>query len=216
MEKPFSPQARANFPLRPGAAIFPLFASGLSARNAILSGLALLSLAMPAALAHTVAVPLGQTLTKPSTSNSTAKSKSTAAFGRDTEAQMRPGIVTDLTASAQESEAPKYSTQWAIYRLGNGTGFRTIGTILRTLGTMDRAGTHEATTVELHLVTENQTVVTRITIAGASTPFDVITDEAPRRVVVVAGAKRLKDPNALERPEAPSGQRLKAHPGNQL
>jgi len=73
--------------------------------------------------------------------------------------------------------APQFTNKYAIYRLGNNKGFRTIGEIEQDLDLFRMP-------VELSVETEGKTETKKIEVVGASTPFSVDTFGRPRRIII--------------------------------
>jgi hypothetical protein len=73
--------------------------------------------------------------------------------------------------------APQFTDKFAVYRLGNNKGFRTIGEIDQDLDLFRMP-------VELSIETEGKTETQKIQVAGSSTPFVVDTFGRPRHISI--------------------------------
>jgi predicted negative regulator of RcsB-dependent stress response len=73
--------------------------------------------------------------------------------------------------------APRFTSKFAVYRLGNNKGFRTVGEIDQDLDLFRMP-------VELRIETDGKTESQHIEVAGMSTPFTAETFGRPRRVTV--------------------------------
>ena len=73
--------------------------------------------------------------------------------------------------------APEFKNNYAVYRLGNGKGFRVIGEIGQDLDLFRMP-------VELRIETDGKTVSRRVEIVGTETPFSVDTFGRPRKVLI--------------------------------
>jgi hypothetical protein len=87
--------------------------------------------------------------------------------------------------------APQFTDKYAIYRLGNNKGFRTIGEIQ---GDMDLFNMP----VDLRVDTEGKTVDKRIDVVGTDSQYVIDTFGRPRRVVIDPQGWVLKNTPDLE------------------
>jgi tetratricopeptide (TPR) repeat protein len=102
--------------------------------------------------------------------------------------------------------APQFTNKYAIYRLGNNKGFRTIGEIEQDLDLFRMP-------VELSVETEGKTETKKIEVVGASTPFSVDTFGRPRRISIDSQGWVLKSTPGLQvRVHILKGQQLAAQP----
>lgn len=120
-----------------------------------------------------------------------AQPLSTAAFEQVAEANTQQNLIPFFAEWLHGTGAPDFSTNWDIYRLGNGTGFRTIGTINQQLVLFNMP-------VELRIVTEGKTVNQVIPVVGNSTPFDIVTFGDPSQILIDPDWNVLKDTPAMQ------------------
>jgi tetratricopeptide (TPR) repeat protein len=100
--------------------------------------------------------------------------------------------------------APQFTSKYAIYRLGNNKGFRTIGEIDQDLDLFRMP-------VELSVETEGKTETQKIEVVGANTPFAVDTFGRPRRIIIDPQGWVLKStPDLQMRVHILKGQQLAA------
>jgi tetratricopeptide (TPR) repeat protein len=100
--------------------------------------------------------------------------------------------------------APQFTNKYAIYRLGNNKGFRTIGEIEQDLDLFRMP-------VELSVETEGKTETQKIEVVGATTQFSVDTFGRPRRIIIDPQGWVLKStPDLQVRVHILKGQQLAA------
>jgi predicted negative regulator of RcsB-dependent stress response len=100
--------------------------------------------------------------------------------------------------------APVFTNKYAVYRLGNNKGFRTIGEIGQDLDLFRMP-------VELRIETDGKTEIKKIEVVGTSTQFIVDTFGRPRRIAIDPGNWVLKStPDLLVRIAILKGQQLVA------
>jgi len=100
--------------------------------------------------------------------------------------------------------APEFTNKYAVYRLGNGKGFRTIGEIGQDLDLFRMP-------VELRIETDGKTESRRIEIVGTETQFSVETFGRPRKVRIDPDNWVLKNtPDLQVRVAILKGQQLLA------
>jgi len=100
--------------------------------------------------------------------------------------------------------APQFTCKYAIYRLGNNKGFRTIGEIDQDLDLFRMP-------VELRVETDGKTETQKIEVVGADTPFSVDTFGRPRRISIDPQGWVLKSTPGLQvRVHILKGQQLAA------
>jgi tetratricopeptide (TPR) repeat protein len=100
--------------------------------------------------------------------------------------------------------APQFNNKYAVYRLGNNKGFRTIGEIGQDLDLFRMP-------VELRIETEGKTEMRRIEIVGTDTQFVVDTFGRPRRISIDPEGWVLKSsPDLQVRISILKGQQLVA------
>ncbi len=111
-------------------------------------------------------------------SQNTDKGITTADFEKQAEALV-PG--TQLTAFFSEwldgTGAPQFANKYAVYRLGNDKGFRTVGTVGQDLDLFSMP-------VELRVQTEGKTEVKRVEIEGTTSQYLVDTFGSPRHIQI--------------------------------
>jgi tetratricopeptide (TPR) repeat protein len=73
--------------------------------------------------------------------------------------------------------APRFTANYAVFRLGNNQGFKTIGAITQDLDIFRMP-------VELRIETDGKTETQKIEVAGAETPFSVESFGRPRRISI--------------------------------
>jgi aminopeptidase N len=100
--------------------------------------------------------------------------------------------------------APKFTDKYAVYRLGNNKGFRTIGEVDQDLDLFRMP-------VDLRIETDGKTVNQKIDVVGTSTQYVVDTFGRPRRISVDPQEWVLKTtPDLLVRISILKGQQLVA------
>ncbi len=100
--------------------------------------------------------------------------------------------------------APQFTNKYTVYRLGNNTGFRTIGEIQQDLDLFSMP-------VELQIDTEGKTENKRIDVTGTNSPFTVDTFGMPRRIAIDPDNWLLKNtPDLQVRVSILRGQQLVA------
>jgi len=106
------------------------------------------------------------------------KGITTADFEKQAETLV-PG--TQLTAFFSEwldgTGAPQFANKYAVYRLGNDKGFRTVGTVGQDLDLFSMP-------VELRVQTEGKTEVKRVDVAGTTSQYVVDTFGSPRHIQI--------------------------------
>ena len=100
--------------------------------------------------------------------------------------------------------APTFTDKYAVYRLGNNKGFRTIGEINQDLDLFRMP-------VELRIETDGKTVNQKIDVVGTDTQYVVDTFGRPRRISIDPGDWVLKTtPDLQVRISILKGQQLVA------
>ena len=98
--------------------------------------------------------------------------------------------------------APQFTNKYAIYRLGNNKGFRTIGEIQQDLDLFRMP-------VELRVETDGKTESQKVEVVGTDTPFVVDTFGRPRRISIDPSDWVLKStPDEMVRVAILKGQQL--------
>jgi tetratricopeptide (TPR) repeat protein len=100
--------------------------------------------------------------------------------------------------------APQFTNKYAVYRLGNNKGFRTIGEIGQDLDLFRMP-------VELRVETDGKTEIQKVDVVGTNTQFVVDTFGRPRRISIDPGNWVLKStPDLQVRVAILKGQQLVA------
>jgi tetratricopeptide (TPR) repeat protein len=100
-----------------------------------------------------------------------------AEFEKVAEAQSGQELTPFFAQWVDGTGAPQFSNKYAVYRLGNNKGFRTIGEIGQDLDLFRMP-------VELRIETDGKTESKRIEIVGTDTQFVVDTFGRPRRISI--------------------------------
>lgn len=101
----------------------------------------------------------------------------TSEFERLAEAQSQQQLTPFFAEWLDGTGAPQFTNKYAVYRLGNNKGFRTIGEIQ---GDMDLFNMP----VDLRVETEGKTVDKRIDVVGTDSQYVIDTFGRPRRVII--------------------------------
>jgi aminopeptidase N len=101
----------------------------------------------------------------------------TSEFERLAEAQSQQQLTPFFAEWLDGTGAPQFTDKYAVYRLGNNKGFRTIGEIQ---GDMDLFNMP----VDLRVETEGKTVDKRIDVVGTDSQYVIDTFGRPRRVII--------------------------------
>jgi len=101
----------------------------------------------------------------------------TGEFERLAEEQSQQALTPFFSEWLDGTGAPQFTDKYAVYRLGNNKGFRTIGEIQ---GDMDLFNMP----VDLRVDTEGKTVDKRIDVVGTDSQYVIDTFGRPRRVVI--------------------------------
>ncbi len=96
-------------------------------------------------------------------------------FEKVADAQTQQELTAFFSQWIDGTGAPTFTNKYAVYRLGNNKGFRTIGEINQDLDLFRMP-------VELRIETEGKTVTKKIEVVGTSSQFMVDTFGRPRRV----------------------------------
>ena len=105
------------------------------------------------------------------------KGISTRDFEKLAEAQSQQELTAFFSEWLDGTGAPQFDDQYAVYRLGNDKGFRTIGTLKQDLDLFNMP-------VELQIRTQGKTVDKRVQIEGTSSQYVVDTFGMPRSIQV--------------------------------
>jgi len=134
----------------------------------------------------------------------TDKSISTQDFENVAEAQSQQQLTPFFAQWIDGTGAPRFTDKYAVYRLGNNKGFRTIGEINQDLDLFRMP-------VELRIETDGKTVNQRIDVVGTDTQYVVDTFGRPRHISIDPGDWVLKNtPDLQVRISILKGQQLVA------
>jgi len=134
----------------------------------------------------------------------TDKSIDTAEFEKVAEAQTQKELVPFFSQWIDGTGAPRFSDKYAVYRLGNNKGFRTIGEIDQDLDLFNMP-------VDLEIETDGKTVNQKIDVVGTNSQYVVDTFGRPRRISIDPGDWVLKTtPDLQVRIDILKGQQLVA------
>lgn len=115
----------------------------------------------------------------------------TGEFERVAEEQSQQQLTPFFSEWLDGTGAPEFHNKYAVYRLGNNKGFRTIGEIQ---GDMDLFNMP----LDLRIETEGKTVDKRINVVGTDSQYVVDTFGRPRRVIIDPDNWVLKNTPDLE------------------
>ena len=107
----------------------------------------------------------------------TDKSIKTSDFEKVSEAQSQQQLTPFFAQWLDGTGAPDFTNKYAIYRLGNNRGFRTIGEIQQELDLFNMP-------VELRIETDGKTETKRISVVGTDSQYVVDTFGRPRHVQI--------------------------------
>jgi len=134
----------------------------------------------------------------------TDQSIGTDDFERVAEAQSQQQLTPFFAQWIDGTGAPQFTDKYAVYRLGNNKGFRTIGEINQDLDLFRMP-------VELRIETDGKTVNQRIDVVGTDTQYVVDTFGRPRHISIDPGDWVLKStPDLQVRISILKGQQLVA------
>ena len=134
----------------------------------------------------------------------TDKSIRTEDFEKVAEAQSQQQLTPFFAQWIDGTGAPQFTDKYAVYRLGNNKGFRTIGEINQDLDLFRMP-------VELRIETDGKTVNQKIDVVGTDTQYVVDTFGRPRRISIDPGDWVLKStPDLQVRISILKGQQLVA------
>jgi hypothetical protein len=125
-------------------------------------------------------------------------------FEKVAEAQSQQQLTAFFAQWIDGTGAPQFTNKYAVYRLGNNKGFRTIGEIGQDLDLFRMP-------VELRVETDGKTEVQKVDVVGTQTQFVVDTFGRPRRIAIDPGNWLLKStPDLQVRISILKGQQLVA------
>jgi len=128
----------------------------------------------------------------------------TADFEKVAEAQSQEQLTPFFSNWVDGTGAPKFTNKYAVYRLGNGKGFRTIGEINQDLDLFRMP-------VDLRVETDGKTVDQKVDVVGQDSQYVVDTFGRPRRISIDPGDWVLKSsPDLQVRIAILKGQQLVA------
>ncbi|HWG20310.1 MAG TPA: M1 family aminopeptidase, partial [Terracidiphilus sp.] len=134
----------------------------------------------------------------------TDKPITTGDFEKIAEAQSQQQLTPFFSQWLNGTGAPDFTDKYAVYRLGNNKGFRTIGEIQQDLDLFNMP-------VELRIETDGKTENKRISVVGTDSQYVVDTFGRPRHVLIDPDDWVLKTtPDMVVRVDILKGQQLVA------
>ncbi|MGC1294756.1 MAG: M1 family aminopeptidase [Alloacidobacterium sp.] len=134
----------------------------------------------------------------------TDKSIKTSDFEKLAEAQSQQQLTPFFAQWLDGTGAPQFNNKYAVYRLGNNKGFRTIGEIQQDLDLFNMP-------VELRIETDGKTEIRRVDVVGSDSQFVVDTFGRPRHITIDPDNWILKNsPDMQVRVHILRGQQLVA------
>ena len=134
----------------------------------------------------------------------TDKSVTTADLEKVAESQTQQELTPFFSQWIDGTGAPQFKDKYAVYRLGNNKGFRTIGEINQDLDLFNMP-------VDLQVETDGKTVNKKIDVVGTNSQYVVDTFGRPRRISIDPGDWVLKNtPDLQVRIAILKGQQLAA------
>jgi len=134
----------------------------------------------------------------------TDKPITTADFEKIAEAQSQQELTPFFSQWLNGTGAPDFRNKWAVYRLGNNKGFRTIGEIQQDLDLFNMP-------IELQIQTDGKTENRIISVVGTDSQYVVDTFGRPRRIIIDPNGWILKNsPGMQVRVDILKGQQLVA------
>ena len=120
------------------------------------------------------------------------------------EAQSQQPLTAFFSQWIDSTGAPRFANQYAIYRLGDNKGFRTVGEVTQDLELFRMP-------VELRVETDGKTESQRVEVSGANAQYQIETFGRPRRIVIDPDNWLLKSTPELDvRVSILKGQQLAA------
>ena len=145
-----------------------------------------------------------ETALKNALSQYSNKSIDTAGLEKAAEAQSSENIMPFFAQWIDGTGAPLFTNKFAVYRLGNNKGFRTIGEIDQDLDLFNMP-------VQLEIQTDGKTVNQKVDVVGTSSQYVVDTFGRPRHIVIDPNNMVLKNsPDMQVRVAILKGQQLAA------
>lgn len=134
----------------------------------------------------------------------TDKPITTADFEKIAEAQSQQELTPFFSQWLDGTGAPDFHDKWAVYRLGNNRGFRTIGEIQQNLDLFNMP-------VQLQIQTDGKTANRVISVVGTDSQYVVDTFGRPRRIIIDPNDWILKNSSDMQvRVDILKGQQLVA------
>ena len=134
----------------------------------------------------------------------TDKSIRTADFEKVAEAQSQQQLTAFFAQWIDGTGAPQFTNKYAVYRLGNNKGFRTIGEINQDLDLFSMP-------VELRIETDGKTENQKVDVVGTDSQYVVDTFGRPRRISIDPGDWVLeinsRPPGPHRHPQGPAARR---------
>src|SRR5580693_5023928 len=128
----------------------------------------------------------------------------TSDFEKLAEAQSQQQLTPFFAQWLDGTGAPQFNNKYAVYRLGNNKGFRTIGEISQDLDLFRMP-------VELRIETDGKTEIQKVDVVGTESQYVVDTFGRPRRISIDPGGWLLKStPDLQVRIAILKGQQLVA------
>ncbi|HEX8713349.1 MAG TPA: M1 family aminopeptidase [Terracidiphilus sp.] len=118
-----------------------------------------------------------QATMKGALSQYSGKSITTEEFEKVAEEQSQQQLLPFFSQWVNGTGAPQFTDKYAVYRLGNNQGFRTIGEIDQDLDLFNMP-------VQLRIETDGKTVLRKVDVVGSDTHFVVDTFGRPREISV--------------------------------
>jgi len=119
------------------------------------------------------------------------KSVRTADVERVAESESQQNLTPFFAQWLDGTGAPEFKDKYAVYRLGNGTGFRTIGEVQQDLDLFNMP-------VELEVETEGKTEKKKIDVVGTDSQYVIDTFGRPRNIIVDPDNDVLKNSPELQ------------------
>ena len=116
---------------------------------------------------------------------------STSDFEKIAEQQSQLNLVPFFSEWLDGTGAPEFQDKYAVYRLGNNKGFRTIGEVQDNMDLLNMP-------VDLEIETEGRTVNQRVDVVGTDSQYVVDTFGRPRQVIIDPNDWVLKETPELQ------------------
>jgi aminopeptidase N len=132
------------------------------------------------------------------------KGVSTQDFEKLAEAQSQKQLMPFFSEWVEGTGAPEFTNKWAMYRLGNGKGFRIIGEVQQPLDLFNMP-------VDIRVETDGKTVNQIVDVVGNNTQYTIDTFGRPRRILIDPEGNVLENsPEMQVRVDILRGQQLAA------